>query len=384
VAVHPPRAHTVPGPPTFRIGCKPKDQLVQSVKDLGVALENAENGTDKKHRSIKGKFHLIRETLMGEKFDENDAPFRDFSLLIDVRNALAHHKALDEITDSLEFVDQRQRRPSDPTPTLQNGLAATLKGQGGTGDVFINRISTVEVARWSCNTATSMVKAVIEMVPDADLQRLLTIDYSRDFFKEITSLDTFLSDYHFSEKHSIGIAATPARIMDAIRDLALADVPLARPLFAIRALPGRLSGRDSGRDAAAALAGARPLWQQMLDGRFVLLEEVLNREVVIGTIGQFWKITGDASSLASRPSTAQEFLDFNDPEYAKAALNFSLAEGPSDGRTTLRTETRIYIPDYAVRKKFAAYWRVIYLGSALFRRSWLKAIKRRAEQESSS
>jgi hypothetical protein len=35
--------------------------------------------------------------------------------------------------------------------------------------------------------------------------------------------------------------------------------------------------------------------------------------------------------------------------------------------------------DRAYRRVFAAYWRVIYPGSALIRRMWLRAVKRRAE-----
>jgi hypothetical protein len=46
----------------------------------------------------------------------------------------------------------------------------------------------------------------------------------------------------------------------------------------------------------------------------------------------------------------------------------------------LTTETRIYATDTSARKKFAAYWRVIYPGSALIRVMWLRAIRGRAEQ----
>lgn len=47
--------------------------------------------------------------------------------------------------------------------------------------------------------------------------------------------------------------------------------------------------------------------------------------------------------------------------------------------TKVRHETRVYAPDPSARKKFAAYWRIIYPGAALIRRTWLRSIKRRAE-----
>ncbi len=42
-------------------------------------------------------------------------------------------------------------------------------------------------------------------------------------------------------------------------------------------------------------------------------------------------------------------------------------------------ETRVYATDASARRRFARYWRVIYPGSALIRRRWLRAMKRRAE-----
>jgi len=40
--------------------------------------------------------------------------------------------------------------------------------------------------------------------------------------------------------------------------------------------------------------------------------------------------------------------------------------------------TRVFASGPAARRRFAAYWRVIYPGSALIRRMWLRAIERRA------
>jgi len=45
----------------------------------------------------------------------------------------------------------------------------------------------------------------------------------------------------------------------------------------------------------------------------------------------------------------------------------------------LTTETRIYATDASSRRAFARYWRVIYPGSSLIRRMWLRAIKKTAE-----
>jgi hypothetical protein len=59
-------------------------------------------------------------------------------------------------------------------------------------------------------------------------------------------------------------------------------------------------------------------------------------------------------------------------------MNFRVEADGASG-SILSTETRVYATDEASKRRFAAYWRVIYPGSALIRRMWLRAIVRRAE-----
>ena len=59
-------------------------------------------------------------------------------------------------------------------------------------------------------------------------------------------------------------------------------------------------------------------------------------------------------------------------------MNFRIEEAGPDG-CVVTTETRVFTTDPSSRRKFGEYWRVIYPGSALIRRMWLQAIKRRAE-----
>ena len=72
---------------------------------------------------------------------------------------------------------------------------------------------------------------------------------------------------------------------------------------------------------------------------------------------------------------------FDCSNYAKATLNLCVDGRDSQGSAKVVTETRICVLDPATRKKFAAYWRLIYPGSAILRKMWLKAIKRRAEKD---
>lgn len=64
-------------------------------------------------------------------------------------------------------------------------------------------------------------------------------------------------------------------------------------------------------------------------------------------------------------------------------MNFFM-EDAGGGWTRLTTETRVHATDLKSRRRFAAYWRTIYPGSALIRVMWLRAIKARAEKEGSA
>ncbi len=61
-----------------------------------------------------------------------------------------------------------------------------------------------------------------------------------------------------------------------------------------------------------------------------------------------------------------------------AAMNF-LVEDTGPRSCMVTTETRVYATDTSARHRFAPYWRVIYPGSALIRRTRLRAVKPRAE-----
>jgi hypothetical protein len=178
-------------------------------------------------------------------------------------------------------------------------------------------------------------------------------------------IDRFLPRWHFHEVHEITVQASPARVMKAVHDVSAREIRFFRGLMAIRGLG--LRRRDP-------VAEWQPLLGVALRGGFLLLEEDADREVVIGTAGQFWRMAGTRVTLGG----PADFLAFDRPGCAKVAMNFRLRDdGP--GRTRVTTETRILALDDEARRKFGAYWRVIYPGSALIRRSWLAAIRARAE-----
>lgn len=107
-----------------------------------------------------------------------------------------------------------------------------------------------------------------------------------------------------------------------------------------------------------------------------MLAEETDREIVFGAIAQSWRLWG---AKFYRIADVSQFLQFDRPGYAMAAGNFYVVADNDTESTNMRHETRVYAPHPSARKKFAAYWLIVYPGIALIRRMWLQSIKRRAE-----
>lgn len=183
-------------------------------------------------------------------------------------------------------------------------------------------------------------------------------------------LDELMPEYLLCQIHRILIDTPTERALEAAKRVTLGDMPLVRLLSTIRSLPGILA-----RGGGLPTTVTEPLFAQMMDSGFIFLGEEQGREVVVGAIGQMWQPRGGLSLLSVRDGRG--FVAFDEPGYAKAAMNFFVE--PRYGGTVLRTETRVLTTDAASRRKFGLYWKVIHPGSAAIRRSWLRAAKRRAE-----
>lgn len=184
-------------------------------------------------------------------------------------------------------------------------------------------------------------------------------------------LDGPMPEYEFDEVHSIHVLAPPERTLEAVKLATLGEMPLVRLLFGVRSLPAFLA-----RKRGLPTARTEPLYEQMLAFGFVHLAEEPDREVVCGGIGQMSKLRGGATPTVRN---ARGFVAFEEPGYAKVAINLSLE--PADGGTRLGTETRVLTTDPASRRRFARYWQVIRIGSVAIRRSWLGVARSRAERE---
>ncbi len=184
------------------------------------------------------------------------------------------------------------------------------------------------------------------------------------------AIDRYLESYNFREFHSTRVHAAPEAVYRAVLEVTADEIRWLKPLMAIRLFPAWLRGKRPHRPASA------PILDVATRGAFLYLAREPPREVVVGNVGQFWKISGGIAP--PKPASPEAFVALDDPAFAKAVMNFA-TEDAGSGWTLLTTETRIFAPEGNARRRFAAYWRLIYPGSSLIRVGWLEGIKRRAE-----
>jgi hypothetical protein len=180
-------------------------------------------------------------------------------------------------------------------------------------------------------------------------------------------LDDFMPSYEFYERHVTYAHAPAARVSDAVKNVTIADIPVATWLMRIRAM----AFGDSGRRKASP----QPILKtsSQTGTGFLALDLDGPAEIVQGLVGRPW-----AQGPRPRVETPAEFIAFNAPDNVKVAFNIAWSDA-GGGRTRITTETRIVGTDDHARRTFARYWRVIYPGSAIIRRAWLDAIVAKAE-----
>jgi hypothetical protein len=184
-----------------------------------------------------------------------------------------------------------------------------------------------------------------------------------------SAVDAYLPQYHVRTTHAITVRAAPPAVYSAIHAVTSAEIALFRPLMTLRLLLSLLLRRSGAADSMR-----QPFIAGALRHGFTLLADHPGHEVVLGVVGRFWRPVDTPIPLANPDA----FQAFNRPGFAKAVMNFSVAEPPGQG-LVLSTETRIYLTSPRARTMFRAYWWLIAPFSGLLRSSMLRAIRRRAE-----
>ena len=183
--------------------------------------------------------------------------------------------------------------------------------------------------------------------------------------KPATRLDEFTPVWQFQEFHQIAVAAPPARVFEAIERTRADEIAMFRTLIWIRRF-----GRPLPPSVQNPGTGGQSLVEVILQNGFVSLALERPRELVVGTVI-------NAPAPWRGPPTPELFQAAQPPGFVLATMDFVVTADGAGG-SVVTTTTRVFANSPSARRRFAAYWRIIYPGSALIRRMWLRAIRQRA------
>ena len=150
-------------------------------------------------------------------------------------------------------------------------------------------------------------------------------------------LDDVVPQARWGNRTSVEIEAPAPAVWEALEHLTVRELHMTRALLAARSLPALVT-----RKGALSRTGRReggPRSNRLIDalagGRFRILHAEPGRPLVLGTIGQFWKLSGgDTVDFVDRSG----FEAFDEPGFVKAAIDFAV-ESAGD-QTVLSTVTR--------------------------------------------
>jgi hypothetical protein len=187
-------------------------------------------------------------------------------------------------------------------------------------------------------------------------------------------LDDYLPEFDVRTSYATRIAAPPARVYASLWTANFDHWGVTRALYAVRTLPSFPARPcETWYRFRDELFRKRFTLDGMLSEGFALLEERPGEELVLGTVGRFWRARGEL-----RPTSSVRFRAPAPSGTAKAAWNFEVGIR-ADGATELRTETRVLCADVATRRRFRAYWMMIRPFSGLIRKEMLAAVRSAAE-----
>src|SRR5215207_2767101 len=148
-----------------------------------------------------------------------------------------------------------------------------------------------------------------------------------------TVLDRIVPSFQASERHRVVIAASPDQVWVALSQVTMGELRLFRLLMGVRVLPGRLV-----RSPRARLDAEEPLLGWAVRFGFTILGQDAPRELVVGAIGQPWRLAGGRGAAVAG---GVYFAAFVPAGFAKLAAYFRLAPTSCFFNIPLTTETRV-------------------------------------------
>ncbi len=172
-------------------------------------------------------------------------------------------------------------------------------------------------------------------------------------------IDGWLSpEARLLERHELRVAVPPERVAEAVEQVRLIDMPIVRLLLIMRGI------RHSKEMTLREFFSTPP---------FLILEEAPAQEFVIGDAGRPWRLR----ERRSAPDAA-EFRATGQPGTTHVIANLRVDATASGSLVWTETWVETFGP--MAGWLFRAYWLIVGPFSALIRREFLRAARKRAQE----
>jgi hypothetical protein len=125
-------------------------------------------------------------------------------------------------------------------------------------------------------------------------------------------IDGFMPSYSLHQVDHVAVTADPAATWLAVRAVDLYRIRWARALFELRTLPDRVMARLNAEPAP--LEPTARIDDITGDTGFLVLGEEEGHEIVVGSVGKFWRPQIDFAKV-----TSESFAAFDTPGFGKLA-----------------------------------------------------------------
>ncbi len=177
------------------------------------------------------------------------------------------------------------------------------------------------------------------------------------------AIQKYLPNPRHTEINRIFVKTPPAEAWAIARHFDASKIPWVRLLFDIRAIPDLISGKRTEADRRIGV-------DQIVANEtgFMILHETPGRDVVVGSVGQFWHL-----NIPFAHVDPADFCDFAEPGWGKLAWVISVE--PFGEGSTVSLELRTTATDDESWEKLHRYYSVIGIGSKLIRFSGMSCLE---------
>lgn len=153
-------------------------------EDFLDGLINAIDESQGTKRTTPEKFMMASEAL-SNKFAQGKNPYQDFALLFRLRDCLVHLKPEDCIE-----IDEDNNWTYSGRKLIDRLRSKNIVQQYTSIQSITLLVSTAVAAKWACDTASTMVTAILDRIPNSEFSKNnQTLNLYRDMFQPLEAAD---------------------------------------------------------------------------------------------------------------------------------------------------------------------------------------------------